>query len=146
MKVDNKAVRQYKDVNDEEHCVVNTFEKYLSSIPRHDKQFYFRPLPDNGSGVPRFGNQPIGRNKLVKIIPDMCKAAGIQGRKTGHSGKVACATVLHQLNFSDQLIKEHTGHRSLESLHKYKWTASDQQHKVSTALLPPVAKRGKEND
>ena len=60
MKVDNKAVRQYKDVNDEEHCVVNTFEKYLSSIPRHDKQFYFHPLPDNGSGVPRFGNQPVG--------------------------------------------------------------------------------------
>ena len=32
--------------------------------------------------------------------------AGIQGRKTGHSGKVTWrATVLHQLNFSDQLIK-----------------------------------------
>ena len=26
MKVDNKAVRQYENVNDEEHCVVNTFE------------------------------------------------------------------------------------------------------------------------
>ena len=109
-------------------------------------QFYFHPLPDDGSGVPRFGNQPVGRNKLAKIIPDMCKAAGIQGRKTGHSGKVTCATVLHQLNFSDQLIKERTGHRSLESLHKYKRTGFDQQHKVSMALLPPVAKRGKEND
>ena len=76
----------------------------------------------------------------------MYKAAGIQGRKTGHSGKVTCATVLHQLNFSDQLIKERTGHRSLESLHKYKRTGFDQQHKVSMALLPPVAKRGKEND
>ena len=69
-------------------------------------QFYFHPLPDDGSGVPRFGNQPVGRNKLVKIIPDMCKAAGIQGRKTGHSGKVTCAIVLHQLNFSDQLIED----------------------------------------
>ena len=27
MKVDNKAVRQYENVNDEEHCVVHTFEK-----------------------------------------------------------------------------------------------------------------------
>ena len=59
---------------------------------------------------------------------------------------MTCATVLHQLNFSDQLIKECTGHRSLESLHKYKRTGSDQQHKVSMALLPPVAKRGKESD
>ena len=55
---------------------------YLSSIPRRDKQFYFRPLPDDGSSVPRFGNQPVGQNKLAKIIPDMCNAARIQWRKT----------------------------------------------------------------
>ena len=61
----------------------------------------------------------VGRNKLAQIIPEMCKAAGIQGKKTGHSGKVTCATVPH---FSDQLIKERTGHRSVESLHKYKHT------------------------
>ena len=30
MKLDNKALRQYENVNDEEHCVVNIFEKYLS--------------------------------------------------------------------------------------------------------------------
>ena len=29
MKVDNKAVRQYENVNDEDHCVVNIFEKIL---------------------------------------------------------------------------------------------------------------------
>ena len=88
----------------------------------------------------------LDKTKLAEIIPVMYKAAGIQGCKTGHSGKMMCATVLRQLNFSDQLIKERTGHHSLESLHKYKWTWSDQQFKVSMALLPPVAKRGKEND
>ena len=30
MKLDNKALRRYENVNDEEHCVVNIFEKYLS--------------------------------------------------------------------------------------------------------------------
>ena len=35
MKVDNKAVRRYENVNDEEHCVVNIFEKYLSK-PRRE--------------------------------------------------------------------------------------------------------------
>ena len=59
MQVDNNTVRQYENVNDEEHCVVNIFEKYLLSIPRRDKQFYC-PLPDDGSGVPRSGNQPVG--------------------------------------------------------------------------------------
>ena len=33
MKLDNKALRRYENVNDEEHCVVNIFEKY-SSKPR----------------------------------------------------------------------------------------------------------------
>ena len=65
MKVDNEAVHRYENVNDEEHCVVNITEKYLSCIPRHDNQFYFRPLPDDGSGVPKFGNQPVGQNKLA---------------------------------------------------------------------------------
>ena len=73
VQVDNNAVCQYENVNDEEHCVVNIFEKYLSSIPRRDTQFYC-PFPDDGSGVPRSGNQPVGQNKLAKIIPDMCKA------------------------------------------------------------------------
>jgi len=76
MKVENKVVRQYENVNNEEHCVVNIFEKYFSSIPSRDKQFYFCPLPDNGSSILRFSNQPVGKNKLAKIIPDMCKAAG----------------------------------------------------------------------
>ena len=110
-----------------------------------DKQFYFRPLPDDGSGVPKFGKQPVGRNRLAQIIPEMCKAAGVQSRKTGHSGKVTCGTVLYQKNFSDQLIKERTGHRSLEALHKYKRTGSDQQHQVSMALLPQLPKIEKEN-
>ena len=76
-------------------------------------------------------NQPVRRNKLALLIPQMCKSAGFEGRKTG---KVTCTTVLHQLNFSDQLVKERTGHRSLTVLYKYKCTGSDQQHEVSMAL------------
>ena len=147
MKVDNKVVHQYEDTSDTtdgDHCVVNIFVRYLLYLPKENDLFYCRPLPDDGSGVPRFGNQPIGRNKLAQIIPEACTAAGIEGRKTGHSGKVTCATTLYHGNFSDQLIKERTGHRSLEALHKYKRTGSDQQFKVSMALLPCVAS-GKEN-
>ena len=140
MKVQNKAIRQYENPEDEEHCVVNIFVKYLTWIPSRDDHFFFRPKADDGSGVPKFASQPVGRNKLAQIIPEMCRAAGIPGRKTGHSGKVTCATVLHQQDFSDQLIKERTGHRSLESLHQYKRTGTDQQFEVSMALLPSVAK------
>ena len=54
-----------------------------------------------------------------------------------------CATTLYRQDFSDQLIKERTGHRSLEAIHKYKRTGPDQQYKVSMALLPQID--GKEN-
>ncbi len=81
---------------------------------------------------------------LVMVLEflDLANNQCIKGRKTGHSGKVTCATTLYHHNLSDQLIKERTGHRSLEALHKYKRTGSDQQYEVSMALLP---KLGKEN-
>jgi len=118
MKVENKKVRQHENPDDPDHCVVNIFQKYLCSIPSLDDFFYFHPLADDGSEVPRFANQQVGRNKLSQIIPDMCKAAGKSGCKTGHSVIVARAMLLYQQDFSDQLINERTGHRSLEALHK----------------------------
>ena len=51
---------------------------------------------------------------------------------------MTCATTLYHQGFSDQLIKECTGHRSLEALHQYKRTSSNQQHEFSLALAPPV--------
>ena len=39
---------------------------------------------------------------------------------------------------SDQLIKEHTGHHSLEALRQCKRTGSNQQHELSLALGPPA--------
>ena len=81
----------------------------------------------------------MGRNTLSQIIPNVCKAAGIEGRKTGHLGKVTCATTLYRINFTEQRIKEeHTGHRSFEALHKDESTciSSDQIYKVSETLNP----------
>ncbi len=47
--------------------------------------------------------------------------------------------------FNDQLIKERTGYRSLEALHKYKRTGADQQFQVSMAILPSVAKKNEKD-
>lgn len=145
MKVENKTIHQYENVSDPDHCAGNIFVKYFDFIPNCDGHFYIRPLPNDGLDMPRFGKQPVGRCTLAQLIPEMCKAAGIEGRKTGHSGKVTCATTLYHQNFSDQLIKERTGHRSLEALHKYEHTGSDQQYDVFMALLPPMIETGKEN-
>ncbi len=81
MKVDNKVVRRYEDENDPDHDLVNLFVKYLHYLPDGVDHFYCRAMKDDGSGVPRFGKQAVGRNKLAQIIPVICKAAGIEGHK-----------------------------------------------------------------
>ncbi len=98
------------------------------------------PISNDATGTPRFAKQPIGHNKLAKLIPDTCKAGGIEGLKTGHSGRVTCAATLNRKGLSGQLVRERTGHRSLETLHKYKRTGSEQQQELSLALAPTTTK------
>ena len=69
MKVNNKTVKQYENLDDPDHCVVNLFETYLSFIPRTNGNFYFRPLPNDAAGTLKFSKQSVGRNTLVKLIP-----------------------------------------------------------------------------
>ena len=45
-----------------------------------------------------------------------------------------------------KLIKERMCHISIEAQHKYKQTRTDQQMKVSMALLPKVGKENVPND
>ena len=131
----NKVIRQYENLSDPQHCIVNIYVLYFTLIPKTG-QFYYRPLPNKGELL-RFSHQPIGINTLGQIIPKMCRSAGIEGRKSGHSGKVTCATTLYRKNFTDQQIQERTGHRSMEALFKYKRTSSIQHQLVSNALQPP---------
>ena len=58
--VQNKTIRQYENVNDADHCVVNIFVKYFYFIPNRDEHSYFRPLPHNGSGIPRSVAEKLG--------------------------------------------------------------------------------------
>ena len=83
------------DLKFERHLRWNSMYLVLAGTVKcsdRTSHFYFRPLPNDESGLPRFGKHLVGRNTLARIIPDTCKAAGIEGCKTGHSGKVTCTT------------------------------------------------------
>ncbi len=60
---------------------------------------------------------------------------GIEGRKTEHLE----TTALYCQDFSDQLIKERTGHCSLEVLYKYKRIGNT----IKVSMAPQI--EGKEN-
>ena len=51
--------------------------------------FYFKPNAKKFS----FDKCPVGINSLNKILPDLCKAAGVR-RKTAHCLRVTYASVL----------------------------------------------------
>ena len=128
MKVDNKTVRQYENPYDSDKCVANIFATYLSlhTEYRGMATSIFAHCPMMLLVRLSFSKQSVVHNTLAKLIPNiMCNEAGIEGYKTEHFHKNTCATTLHRQRFSDQLIKERTGHRSIEGLHQYKRTMSN---------------------
>ena len=62
--------------------------------------------------------------------------AGIEGYYTNHSGKRTCATTLYQAGVSEQEIMNRTGHRSVESVRKYKRASNDMLKDISNILEP----------
>ena len=68
------------------------------------------------------------------MLKDMCHDAAIGGRKTNHSLRATGALELFAAGVPEKIIKERTGHRSLEALHVYEHTTSLQHQAVSTIL------------
>ena len=61
----------------------------------------------------------------------MCINAGIEGQKSNHSPCATGASELFEAGEPEKIIKERTGHRSLEALRVYDRTTMDQQEAVS---------------
>lgn len=110
------------------------YEQYLNIVrDLNGTAFYRRPL-DKGSI--KFGEQSVGVNKLSNIMKTMCAEAGIDGYFTNHSGKRTCATTLYQAGVPEQEIMNRTGHRSVESVRKYKRASSEMLKDISNILEP----------
>ena len=63
----------------------------------------------------------------------MFQEVGIDG-KTNHSLQATGATRLFEANVPEKLIKERTGHNSLDALRLYERTSSEQQKSVSNLM------------
>ena len=79
-----------------------------------------------------YDKAPVGVNTLIKILPDMCSAAGVK-RKTAHCLRVTCATKLFNSGIDEKLIRDRTGHRS-NALFQYEKPSVEQATKVSSVL------------
>lgn len=143
-KMETKNIKHYEQ-QDNKHCVVKIYEKYLNLIPNAGP-FYRRPMEGN---VPKFSSQVIGKKKLGMMMKKLFLDAGIDttGRKiTNHSGKVGCCTSLFNSGFDDQTVRSRSGHRS-SAVELYKRPLKELEMKVSNALNAPMMKENidKEN-
>lgn len=68
----------------------------------------------------------------------MFSEAGIPGYYTNHSGKHTLATTLYQAGVPKQEIMERKGHRSVESVRKYKRPSSEMLKDISNLLEPQL--------
>lgn len=73
------------------------------------------------------------QNVLALVVKRMFQEVGIDG-KTNHSLQVTGASRLCEANVPEKLIKEWTGHKSLDALRLYKCTSSEQQKSVPNVL------------
>ena len=85
---------------------------------------------------------PVGHNTLAKTVSRLCKDGGIPGYKTNHSLRVTTATRLFQSGIEEQLIMDHTGHRSIDGVRKYKRISTEQ--KLTTSAVLNSATNGEE--
>ena len=133
--MENKVVPTFSNPNSGKRCHVQYFSK-LPNEARIKDYFYALPLPTvpSDSHKPWFCAVPIGKNFLSTMLKDMCQEAGIEGHKTNHSLRATGASELFEAGVPEKIIKERTGHRSLEALRVYEHTSTEQQQAVSAVL------------
>ncbi|CAC5385195.1 unnamed protein product [Mytilus coruscus] len=136
MNITNKNIKHYCKPG--ERCIADFFKVHLDALA-NDGNFYRRPL----KGIPgtpiRYGNQPLGINKLKSFMKVICTKAGLSGYFTNHSCKRTCATQLYNAGVDEQEIMARTGHRSQAGVRKYKRTSAEISATVSRILDPPCS-------
>ena len=112
-----------------ERCHVRLLDLYMSKLLKNAREedfFYARPLPvaPSDPSKPWFYARPVGKNMLNSALKDMCAEAGNSGHKTNHSLRATGASEMFEAGVPEKIIKERTGHRSLEALRLYERTTA----------------------
>ena len=139
MKLSHKSVTIVASDSSGDKCPVFILDMYISKLPaaaREKDLFYCRPLAVTPKGIDDswYVAMPVGKNVLSKMVAEMCSDAGIHGRKTNHSLRVAGVSSLFDAGVPERIIQQRSGHRSLEGLRVYERVTQQQQEEVSKIL------------
>ena len=115
-------------------CPVRLVDKYMSLIPTVGPKtkklnFYLRSL-EKPNPAQWYGEQPVGRHTLSKVVGNLLKNVTLDGFFSNHSLRRMSTTRLFQAGVDRKIIKEFTGHGS-DSVDKYSITSEKQKEDVS---------------
>ena len=135
----NKTVTIMRNTEDGIRCYCSILDEYFKRIPMkafEEDIFYLRPLTRFENQAVWFTSVPVGKNKNFKLLFLPCARKPIyKGTcKTNHSLRATGAIELYLAGVPEKIIKERTGHRSLESLRMYEKTNTS-QHKAVCNIL-----------
>ncbi len=139
LKVENKVVPILATPLAGHQYHVQILDRYISWLPPaavEKDYFHCRPLANlpKDPSAPWFAASPLGKNVLGDMMKDICKDAGIVGSKTNHTLRATGASQLFAAGVPERLIRQRTGHRSVEALRLYERPTEEQQQAVYTVL------------
>ena len=111
------------------------YGKYIGLLPADGKctALYKYSLVKRRPNV-WYTDKPVGVNSLKKVVSNMFKEAGIEGRYTNHSLHATTATRMYEKGIDEQLIKEVTGHKS-DAVRIYKHTSETLMEKACKTVV-----------
>ena len=138
LNVENKQVTGYATPDNQPRCIVFLLDKYFLKLPKYAFEkdvFYLRPKQrgSDSPATPWYDAVPVGKNKLSKMVQEICSDAGIS-KKTNHSLRATGAASLFKANVPEKIIQTTTGHRSIDALRVYERVSEDQR-KVASRIL-----------
>ena len=125
----NKVVKHYSNEALGEKSYIFVLCFYMKKLPPKivkdsSSTFYWKPkdVTPMCDEVLWSTLQVLEQNTLGSMVKKMFEQIGVEG-KTNHSLRATGATRLFEVNVPEKLIKERTGHRSVDSLRLYKHTS-----------------------
>ena len=139
LRIENKSVPILATPEAGNRCHVQILDLYLSKLPliAKDKDlFYWRPFDTvpKDPAAPWYMASPVGKNVLGDMMKNICKEAGIVGKKTNHSLRATRTSELFAAGVPERIIQQRTGHRSLDALRLYERPTEKQQQAISSVL------------
>lgn len=120
-----------------DRCPVTIFEFYMSKLRslRKNDALYLRPLANVSfySDI-WYKDAPVGVNTLQSVVKNLAQEAGLEGYYSNHSLRATAAARMYHGGNKEQVIHEHTGHRSL-CVRSYKKTGNAQKRKACKSLF-----------